>query len=323
MMNGNIFKITWLLMSDNKLRIATRKSPLALWQANYVKDLLCQAHEGLQVELIGLQTKGDIILDSPLSAVGGKGLFLKELEEALLNDVADIAVHSMKDVVVELPVGLDISVILEREDPREVFISKKSNSLHELPEGACVGTSSLRRQCQLKANRPDLNIRNLRGNVGTRLSKLDEGIFDAIILAAAGIKRLGLENKISEYLEVEFLIPAIGQGAIGIEMRINDNRTLALINLLNHESTQQCVEAERAFSRRLFGGCQLPIAAYAYIKEGSLFMQGLVGRVDGSELVQDSVYGEPADGKALGLKLAEKLLASGAEEILQEIIDAD
>jgi len=309
-------------MSDNKLRIATRKSPLALWQANYVKDLLCQAHEGLQVELIGIQTEGDKILDTPLSAMGGKGLFLKELEEALLNNVADVAVHSMKDVVVELPVGLYLPVILERADPREVFISKKFNSLHDLPKGACVGTSSLRRQCQLRTYRPDLNISDLRGNVGTRLAKLDEGVFDAIILAAAGIKRLGLENNIKEYLEVEYLIPAIGQGAIGVEMRISDDKTLGLINLLNHESTQQCVEAERAVSRRLFGGCQLPIAAYAYIKEGSLFMQGLVGRVDGSELVQDSVYGKPADGKTLGLQLAEKLLASGAEEILQEIIDA-
>jgi hydroxymethylbilane synthase len=309
-------------MFDNKLRIATRKSPLALWQANYVKDLLCQSHEGLQVELIGIQTEGDKILDMPLSAVGGKGLFLKELEEALLNNVADVAVHSMKDVVVELPVGLYLPVILERADPREVFISKKFNSLHDLPKGACVGTSSLRRQCQLRTYRPDLNISDLRGNVGTRLAKLDEDVFDAIILAAAGVKRLGLENNIKEYLEVEYLIPAIGQGAIGVEMRISDDRTLGLISLLNHESTQQCVEAERAFSRRLFGGCQLPIAAYAHMKEGSLFMQGLVGRVDGSELVQDSVYGEPADGKTLGLQLAEKLLASGAEEILQEIIDA-
>ena len=309
-------------MSDNKLRIATRKSPLALWQANYVKDLLCQAHEDLQVELISLQTKGDKILDTPLAAVGGKGLFLKELEDALLNDIADIAIHSMKDVVVELPAGLYLPVILEREDPRDVFISKKFNSLHDLPEGACVGTSSLRRQCQIRAKRPDLSIRDLRGNVGTRLSKLGDGVFDAIILAAAGIKRLGLEDNIREYLEVEYLIPAIGQGAIGVEMRINDNKTLELINLLNNESTQQCVEAERSFSRRLFGGCQLPIAAYAYIKEGTLFMQGLVGRVDGSKLIQDSVYGEPADGKTLGLQLAGKLLASGAEEILQEVINA-
>lgn len=309
-------------MSANKIRIATRKSPLALWQANHVRDKLCQIHKGLEVELISLQTQGDKILDTPLAAVGGKGLFIKELEEALLSGTADIAVHSMKDVTIDLPEGLQLSVILPREDPRDVFISNQYDHLSEIPDGSKIGTSSLRRQCQLRSKRPDLDILDLRGNVGTRLKKLDDGKLDAIILAAAGVKRLGLSSRIKEYIAIDMLLPAIGQGAIGIETRENDIDIYELIMSLNDITTQRCVEAERACSRRLFGGCQLPIAAHAVITETSLFMQGLVGRVNGQEIILDTVMGSINDGQTLGLQLAEKLLDKGADIILKEIIDA-
>ena len=309
-------------MSNNKIRIATRKSPLALWQANYVKGLLEQYHDKLEVELVALHTQGDRILDTPLSSVGGKGLFIKELEEALFDGRADIAVHSMKDVTVDLPDGLALPVILEREDPRDVFISNQYNSIKELSGGTCIGTSSLRRQSQIRAANPELICHDLRGNVGTRLNKLEDGKIDAIILAAAGIKRLGMQDRINEYLDVEYLLPAIGQGAIGIEMRSDDKVTLGLIKQLNHESTRICVEAERAFGKRLFGGCQLPIAAYATIVNRNLTVHGLVGRVDGSKLVKDMVNGKPEQGSHLGQQLADKLLAQGAGEILQEVTNA-
>ena len=308
-------------MSDNTLRIATRKSALALWQANYVRDFLYRSHPGLQVEIIGIDTMGDRILDRPLADAGGKGLFLKELEEMLLGRQADIAVHSMKDVVVDLPEDLDVPVVLKRDDPRDVFISHKYKSLQELPGGARIGTSSLRRQCQLKARRSDLEIVNLRGNVDTRIRKLTEGQYDAIILAAAGIKRLGLENHITEYLDVEFLLPAIGQGAIGIEIRKGDDRIFSLIECLNDSMTRCCINAERSFGRKLFGGCHLPIAAYAQVKEKSLTLHGLVGQVDGENLVQDKVEGNIDDAESIGTMLGDLLLNNGAAKILEELVN--
>ena len=302
------------------IRIATRKSPLALWQAEHVKARLQQYHPELEVELVSMQTGGDRILDRPLSLVGGKGLFIKELEQALYDHQADIAVHSMKDVTIDMPDGLQLPVILEREDPHDVFISKKYKKISDLPQGAVVGTSSLRRKCQLMAWRDDLGIKDLRGNVGTRLKKLDDGEYDAIILAAAGVMRLGLEDRISEIISTDIILPAIGQGAIGIQMRVEDNDILEMIASLNDETTKQQVETERVVSRRLFGGCQLPIAAYAEIDQENIKITGMVGRVDGSEIIKDSVSGRLEERDALGLQLAETLLKNGADDILKEYL---
>ena len=302
------------------IRIATRKSPLALWQAEHVKALLIQQHPELEVELVSMQTEGDRILDKPLSLVGGKGLFIKELEQALYDDQADIAVHSMKDVTIDMPDGLQLPVILEREDPHDAFISEKYDSISYLPQGAVVGTSSLRRKSQLKAWRGDLNIKDLRGNVGTRLKKLDDGEYDAIILAAAGVMRLGLVDRISEIIATDIILPAIGQGAIGIQMRAEDNDVLEMVVSLNHETTQQQVETERVVSRRLFGGCQLPIAAHAEIDQQQIKINAMVGRTDGSEIIKDSVHGSLQDRDALGLQLAETLLKNGADDILKEYL---
>ena len=312
-------------MSLKTVSIATRKSPLALWQAEHVKAQLQQHHPQIEVELVSMQTEGDRILDKPLSLVGGKGLFIKELEQALYEQRADIAVHSMKDVTIDMPEGLQLPVILEREDPHDAFISEKYKRINDLPQGAVVGTSSLRRKCQLMAWRGDLNIKDLRGNVGTRLKKLDDGEYDAIILAAAGVMRLGLEDRISEIIPTDIILPAIGQGAIGIQMRAGDNNVLEIVASLNHETTQQQVETERVVSRRLFGGCQLPIAAYAEISKENIGQEqinicAMVGRVDGSEIVRDSVIGALQDRDALGLQLAETLLANGADDILKEYI---
>jgi len=309
-------------MYVNKLRIATRSSPLAQWQASHVKDQLCQIHSDLEVELVNIKTEGDKILDTTLSNVGGKGLFTKELEEALLSNSADIAVHSMKDVTIDIPSGLTLSTMMKREDPRDVFISNEYKSLMDLPPGARVGTSSLRRQCQIKAKRPDLEIQDLRGNIGTRLRKLDDGIYDAIILAAAGVKRLGVKHVVKEYLDIKTLLPAIGQGVIGIEVRKNDLDVHDLVRPLNDSLTQQGVEAERAFSRRLFGGCQLPIAAYAIIENNNLQLEGMVGRVNGEEIISGSIEGPLKEREELGCKLAEQLLSQGADIILQEILNA-
>ena len=307
-------------MSLTKISIATRKSPLALWQAEHVKAQLQQHHSELEVELVSMQTQGDRILDKPLSLVGGKGLFIKELEQALYDHQADIAVHSMKDVTIDMSKGLQLPVILKREDPHDVFISKKYKGASDLPQGAVIGTSSLRRKCQLKAWRGDLNIKDLRGNVGTRLKKLDEGEYDAIILAAAGMMRLGLEDRISEVISTDIILPAIGQGAIGIQMRTGDDEVLEKICLLNHETTRQQVEAERVVSRHLYGGCQLPIAAYAEIDREQINIIAMVGRVDGSEIIKDSVNGNLQDREALGLQLAETLLKNGADDILKEYL---
>lgn len=307
-------------MSIKKIRIATRESPLALWQAEHVKARLLQDHPGLEVDLVTMQTQGDKLLDTPLFMVGGKGLFIKELEQALYDHKADIAVHSMKDVTIDMPDGLFLPVILKRENPHDVFISSKYKTINELPNSAVVGTSSLRRQCQLKAWRGDLNIKDLRGNVGTRLRKLDDGKYDAIILAAAGVIRLGLKDRISEIISMDIILPAIGQGAIGIQVRVDDHDVLEKIRSLNDDTTQRQIETERVVSRRLFGGCQLPIAAHAEIDGESITVRGMVGRVDGSEIIQDSVSGNLDQRDALGLQLAENLLGKGADQILNELL---
>jgi len=302
------------------LKIATRKSPLALWQAEHVKKLLLQTHSDLSVELVSMQTEGDRFLDAPLIAVGGKGLFIKELEQALLEGSADIAVHSMKDVTIDLPDELVLPVIMKREDTRDVFISNTYKQIEDLPAAAVLGTSSLRRQSQVKALHPEIVIKDLRGNVGTRLSKLDAGEYDAIMLAAAGIIRLGLSERITQFIPPSILLPAIGQGAIGIECRTGDDVVHELIAPLNHHDTSLCVQTERAFSRRLFGGCQLPIAAQASIIGDDIELTGLIARVDGSEVIKSVQKGNIEDSDNIGTSLAEILLERGGYKILKELI---
>ena len=301
------------------LRIATRESPLALWQANFVKDALNQHHPALYVELVPMTTRGDQILDSPLAKVGGKGLFVKELEKAMLDGRADIAVHSMKDVPMEFPEGLGLAVICEREDPADAFVSNDYRSLKELPQGARVGTSSFRRQCQLKEQRPDLEILDLRGNVGTRLGKLDSGGYDGIILAAAGLIRLGLDERIRERLSYELSLPAGGQGAVGIECRNDDLETLNLLYCLHHSQTAARVTAERAVNARLEGGCQVPIASFAELEGDSLNLRALVGAIDGSVIYRSERNGSQHDAERLGVEVAEDLLKQGAKAILDAI----
>ena len=301
------------------VRIATRKSALALWQAEFVKAELERFHADVHVELVPMSTQGDMILDTPLAKIGGKGLFVKELEQAMLDGRADIAVHSMKDVPVEFPQGLALHTICEREDPRDAFVSNNFANLSELPQGAIVGTSSLRRQCQIKALRPDLDIRDLRGNVNTRLGKLDDGQYDAIILAAAGLIRLEMESRIADYIEPEVSLPANGQGAVGIECRIDDEVTKALLAPLEHTQTRIRVNAERSMNRYLEGGCQVPIGAYALVDGEQVHLRGLVGAVDGSEILRDEVTGHVNDAEKLGIELAKKLLAQGADKILAEV----
>ncbi|ATC88155.1 MULTISPECIES: hydroxymethylbilane synthase [Pseudoalteromonas] len=301
------------------VRIATRKSALALWQAEFVKAELERFHADVRVELVPMSTQGDIILDTPLAKIGGKGLFVKELEQAMLDGRADIAVHSMKDVPVEFPEGLELYTICEREDPRDAFVSNNFANLNELPQGAIVGTSSLRRQCQIKALRPDLDIRDLRGNVNTRLGKLDDGQYDAIILAAAGLIRLKMSKRIADYIEPEVSLPANGQGAVGIECRIDDEVTKALLAPLEHTQTRIRVNAERSMNRYLEGGCQVPIGAYALVDGEQVHLRGLVGAVDGSEILRDEVTGHVNDAEELGIELAKKLLAQGADKILAEV----
>ena len=301
------------------VRIATRKSPLALWQANYVKAELEKNYPGLQVELLPMTTRGDKILDSPLAKVGGKGLFVKELEEALLRNEADLAVHSMKDVPVEFPDGLCLATICQREDPRDAFVSNHFASIDALPSGARVGTSSLRRQCQLRARRPDLQVLDLRGNVNSRLAKLDAGDYDAILLAAAGLKRLGLEARITALLECGESLPANGQGAVGIECRSNDTELLTLLSRLEDQGTRQRVMAERAMNRSLQGGCQVPIGAYAELQGDELWLRGLVGSIDGQRILRAEIRGPVSDAETLGEKVAEALIAQGADKLLAEI----
>ncbi|HGY5998184.1 TPA: hydroxymethylbilane synthase, partial [Aeromonas hydrophila] len=278
-------------MAARTLKIATRKSPLALWQANFVKDRLEALYPELQVELVPMSTQGDKILDTPLAKVGGKGLFVKELETAMLEGRADIAVHSMKDVPVEFPEGLGLHTICEREDPRDAFVSNRFGQIDELPQGAVVGTSSLRRQCQLRAARPDLVIRDLRGNVNTRLAKLDAGEYDAIILAAAGLKRLEMAHRITAFIEPEQSLPANGQGAVGIECRLDDHELHALLAPLEHPETRIRVLTERAMNRALQGGCQVPIGAYALVQGEEVWLRGLVGSPDGSRVIRDEIRG--------------------------------
>lgn len=303
-------------MSGKTIRIATRKSPLAMWQAEYVAAELKKVHPGIQVELLGMSTQGDKILDTPLAKIGGKGLFVKELEQGMLDGRADIAVHSMKDVPVELPDGLHLPVIMQREDPRDAFVSNEYANFNELPDGARVGTSSLRRQCQLVEARPDLEIIPLRGNVNTRLRKLDDGDYDAIILASAGLLRLGFEQRITAKIGPEQSLPAIGQGAVGIECRQDDEEVNSLLVALHHEETASCVIAERAMNQRLNGGCQVPIAGYAMLESGHLWLRGLVGEPDGSRIIRGEVEGGTDEAKEMGIGLAERLLEWGADDIL-------
>lgn len=302
------------------LTIATRESPLALWQANYVQARLEEAHPGLHVTLLGMTSRGDQLLDVPLAKVGGKGLFVKELETALLDGSADIAVHSMKDVPMEFPEGLGLSVICEREDPSDAFVSNRFSGLSELPSGSVVGTSSLRRECQLRARRPDLQVKFLRGNVNTRLRKLDDGEYDAIILASAGLIRLDMSARIREALSVEDSLPAGGQGAVGIELRMSDERVQNLLAPLHHEPTAQRVRAERAVNRHLQGGCQVPIACYAdFTAEGALYLRALVGSPDGSKVLRAEATGDPLKGEAIGVAVATSLLEQGAGAILAQV----
>jgi hydroxymethylbilane synthase len=312
-------------MNKKKIVIGTRGSKLALWQAEWVKSELEKLAPGVKVELNKIKTTGDKILDVPLAKVGGKGLFVKEIEEALLSGAADLAVHSMKDVPTDFPDGLHLPVVCEREDPRDAFISGMQGAefriqgFKRLPNAATVGTSSLRRSCQLLSMRPDLKIAQLRGNLDTRLRKLDEGQFDAIILAAAGVKRLGWSHRITEILSTEISLPAIGQGAIGIECRIGDPFINDLIVPLNHPETATCVRAERALLKKLEGGCQVPIAAHARLVEGRIVMDGLVGSVSGDRIIKGHIQGSTGHAESLGITLAEDILSRGAKEILDEV----
>lgn len=302
------------------LKIATRQSPLALWQAEFIQQQLQQRYPALKVELVKFVTQGDKILDTPLAKIGGKGLFVKELEAALLDGRADLAVHSMKDVPMQLPEGLSLAVICEREDPFDAFVSNSYASFEELPHGAVVGTSSLRRRSQLLAKRPDLDIRDLRGNVGTRLSKLDAGQYDAIILASAGLKRLGLGDRIVHRIMPEISLPAVGQGALGLECRDDDQQTLDFIDFLKHTETSACVRAERAFNAYLEGGCQVPIAAFAQLQDnGILHIEGRVGSSDGEKLLVATQQGDAEQAEQLGVALAQDLLQQGAGELLQAL----
>ena len=304
------------------VRIATRKSALALWQAHHVEQLLIEQNPGLRVELLPLSTRGDQILDTPLAKIGGKGLFLKELERAMLNGEADIAVHSMKDVPVDMTPGLDIGAILERADPRDAWVSGDESLLDDLPAGAIVGTSSLRRQCQLLAKRPDLVVESLRGNVNTRLDKLDAGNYSAIILAAAGLQRLEFDDRITATLEAPHWVPAPAQGAIGVQMRSDDETIQSLIQPLDHERTRQAVRAERSLSLRLGGSCQLPLAAFAH-NDGSelLNLHALVGSSDGRRIVRAEAGFSMDDPESAAEEVAESLLSQGADDIIRAEIE--
>ncbi len=308
-------------MTQRIIKIATRQSPLALWQAEYVAERLQQAHPGIKTELVKMVTKGDKILDAPLAKIGGKGLFVKELEQGMLEGTADIAVHSMKDVPVEFPQGLHLAVILPREDPCDAFVSNRYASIDELPENAKVGTSSLRRQCQIAEHYPDMQILSLRGNVNTRLAKLDAGEYDAIILAAAGLKRLGFADRITQHLDSTVSLPAIGQGAVGIECRVDDPEINKLLAPLHDEQSTIRVRAERAMNARLNGGCQVPIAGFAELQDGQLFMRGLVGKPDGSVIYRAQKTGPIAQAEQIGCAVADELLASGAGEVLKELYE--
>ena len=307
-------------MSEKIIRIATRQSPLALWQAEHVAELLALAFPGLKTQLVKMVTRGDKILDAPLAKIGGKGLFVKELEQGMLEGSADIAVHSMKDVPVDFPEGLHLAAILAREDPTDAFVSMRYLTLNDLPANARIGTSSLRRQCQIKEKFPDAEVLPLRGNVNTRLAKLDAGIYDAVILASAGLKRLGMAGRITQSLDTSVSLPAIGQGAIGIECRVDDPEINEFLSALHDLETGLCVSAERAMNARLNGGCQVPIAGFAQLQGDRLFMRGLVGNPDGSILYRAECSGELDEGETIGRLIAENLLAQGADKVLQALI---
>ncbi|MHB1176564.1 MAG: hydroxymethylbilane synthase [Sulfuriferula sp.] len=307
------------LTTPDELIIASRESALAMWQAEHIAERLRGLYPGMRVTILGMTTQGDRILDSPLSKIGGKGLFVKELETAMTEGRAHIAVHSIKDVPMNLPEGFQLAAIGEREDPRDAFVSSTYASLDTLPAGARVGTSSLRRECQLRARYPQLSIEPLRGNVQTRLRKLDAGQYDAIILAAAGLKRLGLNARIREELSPEQSLPAVGQGALGIECLAGRDDLLALLAPLNHDGTADCVRAERAMSRTLGGSCQVPLGAYAQIADGVLSLRGFVAEIDGSRIISGSVAGPSQDAERLGCQLADQLLAQGAGAILEAL----
>lgn len=311
--------MVFIMSAKTCLRIATRKSLLALWQAEYVADTLRHHYPDLSIELVRMSTQGDKILDTPLAKIGGKGLFIKELEQGLFSGEADIAVHSMKDVPVDLPENLHIAVICQRGDPRDAFVSNHWQDLDSLPEGARVGTSSLRRQSQVRERRPDFQVLDLRGNVNTRLAKLDNNEFDAIILAAAGLKRLELTHRIRESLAPEVSLPAIGQGAIGIECRKGDTATEELIKVLEHPPTRITIRAERALNARLAGGCQVPIAGYAELEDERLRLRALVGQPDGGRVIRGETWGMPGEAESLGASLGENLLRRGADKILAEV----
>lgn len=307
-------------MSKRTLRIATRSSALALWQAEFIKSELERLHDNVTVELVKIKTQGDKILDVPLAKIGGKGLFVKELEEAMLAGSADLAVHSMKDVPMEFPEGLGLVAICEREDPTDAFVSNDYENVDALPHGAVVGTASLRREAQLRAYRPDLEIRTLRGNVNTRLAKLDAGDYRAIVLASSGLKRLGFHDRIRYCLPDSISLPAVGQGALGIECRLDDAELIAMLELLDHRDSSDRVKAERALNRRLQGGCQVPIAAYALLEDNDmLWLRGLVGAVDGTQVFRVEGRAPRSEGERLGRELAEDLLALGADKVLADI----
>ncbi|MBX2858107.1 MAG: hydroxymethylbilane synthase [Cellvibrionaceae bacterium] len=301
------------------IRIATRQSALALWQAEYVKAELEKFHTGICVELVPMVSRGDKILDVPLAKVGGKGLFVKELEHALLENAADIAVHSMKDVPMEFPEGLGLSTICEREDPRDAWVSARYESLQTMPKGAVVGTSSLRRQSQILAAYPHLQVKFLRGNVNTRLAKLDAGDYDGIVLAAAGLLRLEMPDRIRAFIEPEEILPAGGQGAVGIECRTNDAELIKLLEPLHHSATAEQVLAERAVNRRLEGGCQVPIGCFAMHRGETLWLRALVAEVDGNHIIRDEMTAAAAEGETMGTALADRLLAAGADKILASV----
>ncbi|VFP87796.1 hydroxymethylbilane synthase [Candidatus Erwinia haradaeae] len=306
-------------MSDKIFKIITRQSPLALWQAQYVQENLLLHHPGLCVEQVPVMTRGDLMLETALTRIGGKAIFVKELERAILSGHADIAVHSIKDVPMSFPKGLGLVSICEREAPHDAFVSNKYSSINLLPPNAIIGTSSLRRQCQLHSRRPDLLIQIARGNVGTRLSKLDAGQYDAIILAVAGLKRLNLTHRIRQTIPIEESLPAVGQGAIGIECRLNDLSTINLLTALNHPDTEDRIRAERAMNARLAGGCHVPIGSYAVLEGDTLWLRGLVSSLDGTQIVRGEYRGSRVDAEKIGTLLAEHLLNSGAREILYSI----
>ncbi len=305
------------------LRIATRKSPLAMWQAEFVKAELEKVFPELEIVLMPMMTKGDKILDVPLAKIGGKGLFTKELEDRMMAGEADIAVHSMKDVPMELPEGFALGAILERQAPTDAFVSNNHATFDSLPQGAILGTSSLRRKAQLLAARPDLDVRDLRGNVGTRLGKLDAGVYDAIVLATSGLQRLKLDERIRHEISTELCLPAVTQGTLGIEYFANDKETLDIIKVLNHRDSEIRTIAERAMNHRLEGGCQVPIGVFAELDGDKISMRGLVAELDGSVVLTASIEGDKKDANALGIALGEKLLDQGAKAILDEVYAAD